>query len=372
MRQLKLVGLTDDGRQVIFVDDAGVQFGAPADDKLRAALRGDRPRLGQLEIEMDSALRPRDIQARIRAGETPDAVAAVAQVSVDKILPFCIPVLAERHHIAELARRSHVRRKNVEGPARRLAEVVTERLRSRGVNPDSVEWDAWRRDDGRWAVQGTYLSGERERTALFAFDVMGRYSVAEDDEARWLTGERQSTRKGPQPREGGRGGERRLAAVPSGSDLLSLADDGDGDDDANDDLTAVVRAISESGETQPQPPITVDTDGYPRPDTGDDAAELPAEANEPAEMASVPDSTVVDDDDPAALTSADEHAGPSTEPASEPVTESVTGRKRRPGKRPSVPSWDEIMLGGAGGGGAGGDSGAGGGEDSGRGKDPGH
>ncbi len=359
MRQLKLVGLTDDGRQVIFVDDAGVQFGAPADDKLRAALRGDRPRLGQLEIEMDSALRPRDIQARIRAGETPDAVAAVAQVPVEKILPFCVPVLAERHHIAELARRSHVRRKNVDGPARRLAEVVTERLRSRGVNPDSVEWDAWRREDGRWTVQGSYLSGERERTALFVFDVVGRYSVAEDDEARWLTGERQSTRKGPQPREGGRGGERRLAAVPSGSDLLSLADDGD---DANDDLTAVVRAISESAGQHPEPSITVDTDGYPRPDTGDAAAEDPAEVDEPAEMASVPDSTVVDDDAPAALSSADEHAGPSTEP----VTEPVTGRKRRTGKRPSVPSWDEIMLGGAGG-----DSGAGAGGDSGGGKDPG-
>ena len=45
---------------------------------------------------MDSALRPRDIQARIRAGETPEAVAQAAQTSVDKIMMYAAPVLAER------------------------------------------------------------------------------------------------------------------------------------------------------------------------------------------------------------------------------------------------------------------------------------
>lgn len=341
MRKLTLVGLTEDGRRVIFVDDAGAEFAAPADDKLRAALRGDRARLGQLEIEMDSALRPRDIQARIRAGESPEAVAAVAQVSVEKVMPYCVPVLAERQHVAELARRSHLRRKNADGPARRLVEVVTDRLRSRGVDPNSVEWDAWRRDDGRWSVQGSYRSGERERTAVFVFDVVGRYSVADDDEAKWLTGERQATRKGPQPREGGRGGGRRLAAVPSGSDLLSLSEEEDYD--AHDDLTAVVRAISDSSDNETQPSITVDTDGYPRPDVGDDTAQVDAgEDDQPA------------GDQPDDSTSSQEvqpPPGESVVPAEggvEPVTEPTRGRKRRPGKRASVPTWDEIMLGGGG------------------------
>ena len=228
MRKLKLVGLSADGHQVVFVDDSGAEFASPADDRLRAALRGDRARLGQLEIEMDSALRPRDIQARIRAGETPEAVASLAQVSVDKIMPYCVPVLAEREHVAELARRSHVRRKNVDGPARRLTDVVAERLRGRSVDPGRPSWDAWRRDDGRWSIGVTYLSGEREREALFVFDSMGRYSIAEDDEAKWLTGEKQSTSKGPQPRETARPGDRRLAAVP---DAERAADAGEMESD---------------------------------------------------------------------------------------------------------------------------------------------
>lgn len=310
MRNLKLVGLSADGRRVVFVDDTGVEFATSADDRLRAAMRGDRVRLGQLEIDMESALRPRDIQARVRAGETPAAVAVLAQVSVDKIMPYCVPVLAERQHVAELAQRSHVRRKNVEGPSRRLIDVVRERLQSRGVDAGGAEWDAWRRDDGRWLVQATYQSGERERTALFVFDAIGRYAVADDDEAKWLTGEQQSTRKGPQPRaaakaESARG--HRLTSVPSDDDLLSF----DPDEETTDDLTAVVRAVRE-GEVEPDRQVGPSTQAPHDPDSTADSTSEP---------------------------SAHEQA---TEPTVEPEK---SDRKRRSNRRASVPSWDEIMFG---------------------------
>ena len=324
MRRLRLVGLSADGRQVVLVDDTGAEFATPADDRLRAALRGDRARLGQLEIEMDSALRPRDIQARIRAGDTPETVAALAQVSVDKIMPYCVPVLAERQHIAELARRSHVRRKGTDGPSRGLADVVAERLRGRGVDALAAEWDAWRREDGRWAIQASYHSGERERSALFIFDAVGRYSLADDDEAKWLTGERQSTRKGPQPREGGRGGERRLSSVPDGDDLLSLSDDER--EDATDDLTAVVRAVRETRNEAPE----------------SDRADEPVE---PADGTTATERAPADDAEEVAEGDADEE--PVTKPSrgsAHAPTEPTPVPKRRP-KRASVPSWDEIMFG---------------------------
>jgi hypothetical protein len=321
MRKLKLVGLSGDGREVRFVDESGADYAAPADDRLRAALRGDRARLGQLEIEMDSALRPRDIQTRIRAGESPDAVASLAQVSVDRIMPFCVPVLAERQHVAELARRSHVRRKNVEGPARRLTDVVAERLRGRNIDPDAASWDAWRRDDGRWSVGVSYRSGERERSALFVFDTIGRYSLADDDEAKWLTGERQSTSKGPQPRESGRSGDRPLAAVPDGDgDLLSLtADEAEVDEAEGDDLTAVVRAVNS---TDP----AVEPAESPSVTDVDEATAAVDEAEEPeVTTPTVPE--VVD------------------QGVGEPEVEPTPDRRRRAGRRATVPSWDEIMIG---------------------------
>ncbi|MGH3368978.1 MAG: septation protein SepH, partial [Nocardioidaceae bacterium] len=150
MQDLTLVGLTEDKTKLVLVSDAGEEYTLPADAKLRAALRGDHARLGQLEIEMDSALRPRDIQARIRAGESPESVAQAAQTTVDRIMGYATPVLAERAHIADRAQRASVRRKTGEGPARLLGDAVAERLRSRNIAPESVDWDAWRREDGRW------------------------------------------------------------------------------------------------------------------------------------------------------------------------------------------------------------------------------
>src|ERR671920_542727 len=137
MRTARLVGLSPDGKSLIVATEDGEELAIAADDRLRAALRGDRPRLGQLEIEMNSSLRPR--------GE------------------------ASGH--------------------RSLRITVTERLISRGIDIDSVTWDSYRLDDGRWAVTADYRSGEASRHAAFTFDPRARFSVAGNDEARWLLGE---------------------------------------------------------------------------------------------------------------------------------------------------------------------------------------
>ncbi|TCN29221.1 DUF3071 family protein [Kribbella orskensis] len=218
MREARLVGLSQDGKQLILaMAETGEEFAIPVDDRLRAALRGDRARLGQLEIQMESALRPRDIQARIRAGESPEAVAAVAQMPMERVMAFAGPVLAERDHVASLAQRASVRRRGGgDAPTRNLGAWVTERLRIRQVDPASAEWDAWRRDDGRWAVRVSYFAEENdEKIAMFAYDAPGRYAVPDDDEARWLVGEQAQVIAPPS--------ERRLTAVADFD--LSLAPD---------------------------------------------------------------------------------------------------------------------------------------------------
>src|SRR4051812_26997462 len=219
-QDLTLVGLSEDKQRLVLVSDSGQEFTLAADARLRAALRGEHARLGQLEITMESSLRPRDIQARIRAGESPEQVAAAAQTTLDKVMGYAVPVLAERAHIADRAQRASVRRAGGEGPSRVLADAVAERLSARNVDPGTVEWDAWRRDDGRWTLVADYRSGESARHAEFIFDAPGRYVVAEDDEARWLVGE-QTPSKGPQPRTSG---HRRLSAVGS-EDEVPLGED---------------------------------------------------------------------------------------------------------------------------------------------------
>ena len=139
MAHLTLAGLSDDGKRLLLVNDQGDEFTLDVDARLRAALRGEHARLGQLEIQMESALRPRDIQMRIRAGESPEAVAHAAGTSVEKIMAFAAPVMAERAHVADRAQLASVRRRASESGARTLGEAVAAQLRAHNVDPGSVD-----------------------------------------------------------------------------------------------------------------------------------------------------------------------------------------------------------------------------------------
>ncbi len=227
MAHLTLAGLSADGKRLLLVSDKGVEFTLDADERLRAALRGDHARLGQLEIKMDSSLRPRDIQARIRSGETPEAVAQAAQTTVDAIMPFAAPVLAERQHVAERAQRSSVRRTGQGGGARTLGEAVGFHLRSLNVDPDTVEWDSARREDGKWTLTGDFSAGGRSGTARFVFDAPGNYVVVDNDDATWLLGDGlsvESPEAAPPAGDDISRARARRAAV-AGDDHLPLGDD---------------------------------------------------------------------------------------------------------------------------------------------------
>ncbi|QWC84859.1 DUF3071 domain-containing protein [Nocardioidaceae bacterium] len=137
---------------------------------------------------MTSQLPPREIQSRIRAGETPEDVATAAQTTLEKVLVYAGPVLAERAHLAGLAQAASVRTPGGTS-AGVLSDLVETRLRASALDASAVNWDAWRRPDRTWAVVAELPLDGVARTATFTHDIAGRYVVAEDDLARWLTGE---------------------------------------------------------------------------------------------------------------------------------------------------------------------------------------
>lgn len=321
MVHLTLAGTSEDGKRLLLVSDAGEEFTLDVDSRLRSALRGDTSRLGQLEIPMDSALRPRDIQARIRAGETPEAVADAARTTVEKIMPFAGPVLDERAHVAERAQRSSIRRRSGDG-ARILGEAVETHLRSVNVGADSVTWDAWRREDGRWVLTAAYATQARSGTATFTFDMRGNYAVAEDDDARWLVGDQVTAPPAPQAQDDLEQVRRRRAAVvDEGAEELPLGDD-------------AIHLVSPS-------PV----EAYLEPAGESPTAEIPAVAPTDAPT-------------PVAEPGQPEPAAERHEQPQEQERQEQAGEERHdepPARRParkgrgraSVPSWDEIMFGGS-------------------------
>jgi hypothetical protein len=186
MRTLRLVALSDDGQHLILAadgadTDGGERFQVPIDDRLRAAARGDARRLTQIDVDLGTELPPRVIQARIRAGETPEQVAAASGTRVERIMRFAHPVLQERARVAEQASDARVRLS--EGPPTvALSAFMTERLRLIDTDVESVTWDAHRTDDGSWLITGAWRAGDKSGTTRWSFDLPSR-TVAPSDAA---------------------------------------------------------------------------------------------------------------------------------------------------------------------------------------------
>ena len=317
MAKLTFTGRSADGKRLLLVDESGQEHFLVIDARLRRALSGASASgpntTGQLEIPMESSLRPRDIQMRIRAGETPESVAHAAGTSVEKIMPFAAPVMAERAHVAERAQLASVRRRASESGARTLGEAVNAQLRAHNVDPGAVEWDAFRREDGRWTLTALYEAAGRTGTATFSHDPRGNFVTVDDDDARWLVGDTAPA----------------APAAPTES--------------AADDLAAARqrRLNAVSGEDDALGADAIEMVTGEEPAHEESATETTMELSDTSLGAEQPVEAYLDSGDPREPDAAeDEKAAPAEAPA-EP--------KARPAKkrgRASVPSWDEIMFGG--------------------------
>ncbi|WP_298181148.1 septation protein SepH [Saccharomonospora sp.] len=169
MRTLRVVGLHEDGKSIVCEDpERRERFLLPADERLRAAARGDIARLGQIEIEQEYTMRPREIQARIRAGESVEEVASAAGMSTTRVERFAYPVLLERSRTAELAQRAHPVRED--GPdVRTLGEVVAHSFALRGQDYAQAKWDAWRSEEGKWVVGLSWTAGRSDNRARWSY-----------------------------------------------------------------------------------------------------------------------------------------------------------------------------------------------------------
>jgi Protein of unknown function (DUF3071) len=348
MRELRLVAVSDDGSHLILRPDGDdAPMSLPVDERLHAAMRGDRARLGQLEIQMDSQVRPRDIQARIRAGESVESVAAAAAVSLDRVLRYAGPVLAEREYVAGRARRATVRRTGGDGPTPTLEDAVTRWVSGIQVDPELVQWDAWRRDDGRWQISATWPDGAEQEAARFAFDPAGRSVAPDDDRARAVAGERPPEPDTQQPT--------RLSVI-SGSVSAELPD-ADPVDDADEPGQLPARVVIVTDRPVDVELTELDPGG---PDPADDEPTgpipVPGRRNRRGERRRPNGAGRLDDTTSERLRLTDiasrveiDEARETVPPAVDPRAAESAARTERVGsarsRRPTVPSWDEIMFG---------------------------
>ena len=188
MQELRLVAVSEDGTYVVLAQPGrATVFTLPNDERLRAVVRGQFSRLAQYEIEVESPLRPKEIQARIRSGETAEQIADTGSVPIERVRWFEGPVLAERAYVAQQAQAASVRLPGDPRPGPQLGEIVTERLRDLGADPEEAQWDSRKRGDGSWLVELTFGTGAERRIAAWVFDSRRRHAMPEDDEGARLS-----------------------------------------------------------------------------------------------------------------------------------------------------------------------------------------
>jgi hypothetical protein len=400
MQELRFVAVSEDGSYaVLAIPGRSGRFMLPLDDRLRAVAKGQFSRLAQYEIEVENPLRPKEIQARIRAGETVQEIADAAGIPVDRVRWFEGPVLAERGYLAEQAQNASVRRQGDSTPGPRLGDIVGERLIELGADPEDAQWDSRKLGDGSWQVQLAFRAGGRLHIAEWLFDPRRRHVAPADDNAARLslpdtelpppasgsltaatvTPIRRPDRPAFPPQRSGPG-------TPAGPapDALPEAPTEPAEESVPEPVRVAAQVASRGAPvpSAPIPPRAPATrppasepaaSAPPRPAPAPPAAartasdETPAEHRPgrhaaaqatPAEPARAPERPAAQTM-PAAPASPAAEAPAASQPQNQPLGQPAAAEQRpaeppargrskkssQRGRRASVPSWDEIMLG---------------------------
>jgi hypothetical protein len=192
MTELRLTGKSDDGSHLNLVDNSGAEFSLRISDTLRATV--NQPRLTSVSaFDAVETMSVKEIQRRLRAGDSFEQIARDGQITVDKVERFSGPIMQEREYILDRAREL-VMRKDVHRIEMTFSDVVLAKLAPRGVDTDEVSWNTWRLVDGTWHIELHYPNRDGNGVATWNFDLARRALGATDDNGAWLIDEEAQAR----------------------------------------------------------------------------------------------------------------------------------------------------------------------------------
>ena len=187
MTELRLTGKTPDGLHLALTNADGEEFTVRISDTLRANV--NQPRLTAVNSEDQSEeMSVKEIQRRLRSGDSMEAIAREGNISVDKVKRFAGPILQERLFIINMVHEISLRKESVREDGEFL-HVIEAKLAARGVDIDELAWQTWRASDGTWTIELMFPNRDGSGKAQWSFDQSKRTIAALDDNGRWLLGE---------------------------------------------------------------------------------------------------------------------------------------------------------------------------------------
>jgi hypothetical protein len=189
-------GRSEDGTHINLEDTQGNKFRLQMSDDVKAAI--NQPRLvavsnpkHQGDPAEPALVTVKEIQSRLRTGETMNEISESTDWSIAKIEKYSGPILQERAYVISIAVKTLLR-KDAYSP--NLENAAIAQLAPRGVNIDEIEWNTFRNHDGTWEIKLSYPTREGISYARWNFDLQKHVLQTVDEGAKWISGEEAHSR----------------------------------------------------------------------------------------------------------------------------------------------------------------------------------
>jgi len=194
MSELRVNGKSEDGLYLTLLDGDGKEFSVRISDTLRSTV--NQPRLISVQDEEAVPISVKEIQRRLRNGESPESIAQDGNTTVEKVERFSGPILQERQFIIDQAATVIVRKEPGREPVN-FGDAIVLRLAPRGVDITQINYTCWRIETGVWNIQVSYPTSDQPGIGQWEYDPTRRALSALDDNARWLLGEETPAPRAP-------------------------------------------------------------------------------------------------------------------------------------------------------------------------------
>lgn len=157
MLELRLIGVHDDGENLVLESADGTRFLLPIDANLRTSITKARRIQPARGLGAMGTFGPRDIQTRFRQGASVEEIAEESGWEPERVRRYEWPIVAERAHIIRAAQSVKIgRRSSASGTAQipvTLSARIEEVSERYGFEDATQDWTTRQQENGQWRVE---------------------------------------------------------------------------------------------------------------------------------------------------------------------------------------------------------------------------
>lgn len=157
MLELRLIGVHDDGENLVLESADGTRFLLPIDANLRTSITKARRIQPARGLGAKGTFGPRDIQTRFRQGASVEEIAEESGWEPERVRRYEWPIVAERAHIIRAAQSVKIgRRSSASGTAQipvTLSARIEEVSERYGFEEATQDWTTRQQENGQWRVE---------------------------------------------------------------------------------------------------------------------------------------------------------------------------------------------------------------------------